>query len=124
MKTREETTKRLRLLMSCYSIEYLHDLDVAEKEKKAVEKAKESDELTCFVMVGEQNAKVMLDCMKSVRDAIEYMKDEENIVENWQLAGINAMLEQANEDHMISFDLGYAICGILGTEYCKKKAAD
>ena len=39
--------------------------------------------------------------------------DLENEVEDWQIAGINAMLDKVNESKTIPFDLPYAINGIL-----------
>ena len=117
MKTRIETTQRLRKLMSIFAMEYLSDLDKIEEERKTVEEAENSGERFMIVLAGEQNSKVSLSCMKETRKAIDFMKNAENDVENWQLAGINAMLDYINVDGNIPFDLPTAICGILGTDF-------
>lgn len=117
MRTRKETINRMHKLMSIMTLEYLSDLDKAEEERKACEEAEKSDHLVITVLTGEGNAQVMLNIMKEIRKVIDFMKDEKNEIENWQLAGINAMFDQVNEDNSIPFDLAYAVSGILGTAF-------
>jgi uncharacterized UPF0160 family protein len=119
MKCRRDTIKRMRIALANFSMEYLDDLQKAEKEREICEKAKESDTQVCIVLTGKQNAEVMLECMKDMKKAIEFMTNADNDVENWQLAGINAMFDQCNAEHIIPFDIGTAVCGILGTEFYK-----
>lgn len=119
MKCRKDTINRMRLALANLSIEYMNDLDQAEKEREACEKAKESGELVCIVLTGESNAKVMLQCMKDMREAIDFMKNPEHDIENWQLAGINGMFDQCNAEYIIPYDIGTAVCGILGTQFYK-----
>ncbi len=59
------------------------------------------------------NASVMKDCMKASRDAANYLRDKENDVEDWQIAGINAMFDQCNKESIVPYDLPYAINGLL-----------
>ena len=117
MKTRKETITRLHVMMSILSMEYMDNLSKAEEEQKACEEAKKSGELKITVLTGDWNAKVMMDCMKETRKAIEYMKNDDNDIEEWQLAGINAMFDTVNATGNLPFDLPTAICGILGTDY-------
>ena len=119
MKCRKDTIIRMRLVLANLSIEYMNDLDQAEKEREVCEKAKESDELVCIVLTGESNAKVTLECMKDMREAIDFMKNPEHDIENWQLAGINGMFDQCNAEGIIPYDIGTAVCGILGTQFYK-----
>lgn len=119
MKCRKDTIIRMRLALANLSIEYMNDLDQAEREREACEKAKESGELVVMVLTGESNANVMLKCMKDMKEAIDFMKNAEYEVENWQLAGINAMFDQCNAEGIIPFDIGTAVCGILGTRFFK-----
>lgn len=119
MKCRKETLKRMKMALANLSIEYMNDLEKAEEERKACEKAKESGELVVMILTGEQNAKVMLECMKDMKEAIDFMSNTDRDVENWQLAGINAMFDQCNAERVIPFDIGTAVCGILGTQFYK-----
>lgn len=119
MKCRKETLKRMKMALANLSIEYMNDLEKAEEERKACEKAKESGELVVMILTGEQNAKVMLECMKDMKEAIDFMNNTDRDVENWQLAGINAMFDQCNAERVIHFDIGTAVCGILGTQFYK-----
>ena len=117
MKTRKETINRMHKLMSLITMEYLEDLEKAEEQRKACEEAEKSDKLVITVLTGESNAKVMLNIMKEIKKVIDFMKDEENEVENWQRAGINAMFDQVNEEKVIPYDLAYAVSGIIGTAF-------
>ena len=115
MKTTKETLERMCKLMSVMTLEYLADLEKAEEEREACEEAEKNDDPVVIVLTGKTNAQMMLEYMKELRKGIKFMKDEENEVENWQLAGINAMFDQVNEDKCVPFDIVYAIGGILGT---------
>ena len=55
----------------------------------------------------------MKNCMKASVKAAKFIRDKENEVEDWQIAGINAMFDKVNESKTIPFDLPYAINGIL-----------
>jgi len=119
MKCRKETLKRMKMALANLSIEYMNDLEEAEQEREACKKAEESGELTIIVLTGEQNAAVMLECMKDMKEAIDFMSNTDNDEENWQLAGINAMFDQCNTECIVPFDIGTAVCGILGTQFYK-----
>ena len=114
MHNTKGTIYRMHKLMSIMTLEYLADLEKAEEERKVCKEAEKHDELVCTVLTGETNAQVMLEYMKEIRKCINFMNDEKNEVEDWQLAGINAMFDQVNEDKFVPFDLAYAISGILG----------
>ena len=102
-----------------FTSEYLKELDnKAEEEKKAAE-MKEKDGFGCMIMTGDWNAKVNLDCMKSCVEVINYLTDEKEEVSAWQAAGINAMLDKANEEHEVDYSMPQAISDILGIRFMK-----
>ena len=88
-----------------------------EKEKEAFEKAKEAGELVVMISTAENNTRVMKSCMKEAREAAEFLRDEKNDVEEWQLAGINAMFDQCNKENMVPYDMPTAIKGLLCMQY-------
>lgn len=81
------------------------------------EKAKEAGELVVMISTAENNARVMKSCMKEAREAAEFLRDEKNDVEEWQLAGINAMFDQCNKENMVPYDMPTAIKGLLCMQY-------
>ena len=97
MKTREETIHRLRHALASLAMDYMDDLKTAEMERAIAKTKEENGEPFCMIMTGE--------CMTKLKD------DE---IANWQLAGLNAIFDQCNADHEIPYDLGVAVCGILG----------
>ena len=94
-----------------------HAEDCRKKEKEAFEKAKEAGELVVMISTAENNARVMKSCMKEAREAAEFLRDEKNDVEEWQLAGINAMFDQCNKENMVPYDMPTAIKGLLCMQY-------
>lgn len=117
MKTREETLHRLRHALASLAMDYMDDLKTAELERAIARTKEENGEPFCMIMTGENNAKVVLSTMKDIKKGIECMtklKDDE--IANWQLAGLNAIFDQCNADHEIPYDLGVAVCGILGID--------
>ena len=114
MHNTKGTIYRMHKLMSIMTLEYLADLEKAEEERKACEEAEKNNDPVVMVLTGETNARMTLEYMKEIRKCINFMNDEKNEVEDWQLAGINAMFDQVNEDKFVPFDLAYAISGILG----------
>lgn len=104
-----------------FTEEYLKELETAEQEKKKAEELKktETDEIRCVVMTGDWNAQVDLDCMKTCAEIIGYLRDEENDVEAWQLAGINAMMYKSNEEHSVDYSMPQAISDVLGIRFMK-----
>lgn len=67
-----------------------------------------------MISTAENNARVMKSCMK---EAAEFLRDEKNDVEEWQLAGINAMFDQCNKENMVPYDMPTAIKGLLCMQY-------
>ena len=80
-------------------------------------KAKEAGELVIMISTAENNTRVMKSCMKEAREAAEFLRDEKNDIEEWQLAGINAMFDQCNKESMVSYDMPTAIKGLLCMQY-------
>lgn len=118
---RKNLMTRICKLNMIFTEEYLNELKTAEEEKKKAEELKktETDEIRCVVMTGDWNAQVDLDCMKTCAEIIGYLRDEENEVEAWQLAGINAMMDKSNEEHSVDYSMPQAISDVLGIRFMK-----
>ena len=91
-------------------------------EEERGEKAQAEFEKECRENPGKQvmyidtstnNARVMKTCMKETRDAINFIRNPENDIEDWQLAGITAMLDKCNETGTVPYDIPTAIKGLL-----------
>ena len=77
------------------------------------EKEEKPGELIIRVSAHCNNARVMKNCMKAARDAVNYLRNKNNDIDEWQIAGIDAMFDQCDREGMVAFDLPYAIKGIL-----------
>ena len=53
------------------------------------------------------------DCIAAVNILVNMEED----VDDWMIAGINAMLDKVRVTRGIPFDLSTAICGVLGAQY-------
>ena len=120
MEQRKELAGRIHRLNSLFTIEYLEELENGKKEQEAVQKMKEGGEPEIMVLTADWNAKVNLDGMRDCMDVIKYLSNEENEVYLWQLAGINAMLDQSNADKSFDYSLPTAISDVLGIRFMKK----
>lgn len=111
----KKAIKRMYKLVYWFADEMLKYEDMEERERAEFERQrKEEPEKQIFmVSTSGNNAKVMKDCMREARDAAEFLKDRENDIEEWQLAGINGMFDQCNTEKIIPYDLPTAIKGLL-----------
>lgn len=118
---RKDLVLRLRRATFAYTREYLDELANKEKEDAECKKAQEAYEKDgvrrCIVLTAENNAKVMLGCMKDMKRAIEILENHEEDVDEWMLVGITAMLDKAHDLRIIPFDLPGSICGLLGADW-------
>lgn len=114
-ESRKKAIKRMYKLVYWFADEMLKYEDMEERERAEFERqSKEEPEKQIFmVSTSGNNAKVMKDCMREARDAAEFLKDRENDIEEWQLAGINGMFDQCNTEKIIPYDLPTAIKGLL-----------
>ena len=112
---------RICMMNTIFIKEYREELLKAKEEKKKAEEMmkEESDEIRCMVMTGDWNAKVDLDCIKTCSEIFDYLYDEENDVEPWQLIAINAMMDKCNEDNSVDYALPQAISDVLGIRFMK-----
>ena len=134
--TRKEEIKnvinRLARLSYWFSKEMLKEMDEAEAFEKACKeaqkKAEQNPEAPIEIMISAASgyARTMRHCLEATNSCIDYLRKDDNAeyVESWQLAGINAMFDKANEEHIIPFDIPYAIQGILGMWDEIKKSLD
>ncbi len=116
-ENRERAIKRMKNLAYWFMGEMLKEEERGEKEKEAFEKAKEAGKQVIMVSTAENNTRVMKECMKEARDAAEFLKDEKNDIEEWQVAGINAMFDQCNKENIVPYDMPTAIKGLLCMQY-------
>ncbi len=114
-ESRQKAIKRMYKLVYWFAGEMLKEEDAEEKEAAEFERQRkeEPDKLQFRVSTHDNNARVMKDCMREARDAAEFLKNRENDVEEWQIAGINAMCDQCNAEKIIPYDLPTAIKGLL-----------
>lgn len=118
---RKETARRIQRLTYWYTKEYVHEMDNKKREDAAVKEmqaaATEGGEIKCMVLTAENNAKVMMSCITDCIAAVNILADKDEDVDDWMIAGINAMLDKVNESHTIPFDLPVSICGILCAQF-------
>lgn len=118
---RRETAKRIQRFTYYYTKEYVHELDNKKREDAAVKEmqdaATEGGEIKCMVLTAENNARVMMGCITDCIAAVNILTNMEEDVDDWMIAGINAMLDKVNKGHAIPFDLPTSICGLLGAQY-------
>lgn len=118
---RRETAKRIQRFTYYYTKEYVHELDNKKREDAAVKEmqdaATEGGEIKCMVLTAENNARVMMDCITDCIAAVNILTNMEEDVDDWMIAGINAMLDKVYKGHAIPFDLPTSICGLLGAQY-------
>lgn len=114
-ENRQKAIKRMYKLVYWFADEMLKEEDTEKKEAAEFERQckEEPDKLQFRVSAHDNNAKVMKDCMREARDAAEFLKNKENDIEEWQIAGINAMFDQCNVEQIIPYDLPTAIKGLL-----------
>ena len=118
---RRETAKRIQRLAYFYTVEYVGQLDNKKREDAAVKEMQEAEteggEIKCMVLTAENNARVMMGCITDCIAAVDILVNMEEDVDDWMIAGINAMLDKVYESKTIPFDLPTSICGLLGAQY-------
>lgn len=112
---RGKVLKRIHRLTAWFAEEMIDQEEKGRKAREEFEKAcaAEPEKQIVMVFCSDGNAECMKNCMKASIKAAKFIRDKENEVEDWQIAGINAMFDKANESQTIPFDLPYAINGIL-----------
>lgn len=116
---RKEVARRLQRITFYYTEEYVEDLTKKEKEDAAIKEleANPSGEIRCMVLTAEHNAEVMMDCIKDLIRAVNILRDENEEVDEWMLAGITAMLDKVAQLKVLPYDLPASVCGLLGAQY-------
>lgn len=118
----DKTEVRKQILDKLYRYNYWFCNEMMKEEEKVKEfeaacKKAEQEETPVIIVSGSAgNVKCMRHCMEATAKIITFLrnKEEQEYIEAWQLAGIQAILEQCKEDQVVPFDLPYAIQGILG----------
>ena len=118
---RRETAKRIQRLAYFYTAEYVGQLDNKKREDAAVKEmqdaATEGGEIKCMVLTAENNARVAMGSITDCIAAVNILVNMEEDVDNWMIAGINAMLDKVRVTRGVPFDLSTSICGLLGAQY-------
>ena len=118
---RRETAKRIQRLAYFYTVEYVGQLDNKKREDAAVKEMQaaetEGGEIKCMVLTAENNARVAMGSITDCIAAVNILVNMEEDVDDWMIAGINAMLDKVRVSQGIPFDLSTAICGVLGAQY-------
>lgn len=122
MAVRIEVLKRVQRLTYYYTEEYVKELENKKREDAAVKELEEAKkagdgEIRCMVLTAEHNAKVLMDCITDCITAVNTLKSRDKDVEDWMIAGINAMMDKVNETGAIHYDLPLSICGLLCVQY-------
>lgn len=122
MASRMEVLKRVQRLAYYYTEEYVKELDNKKREAAAVKELEEAKragngEIRCVVLTAEHNAKVLMDCITDCITAVNTLKNRDKDVEDWMIAGINAMMDKVNGTGAIPYDLPLSICGLLCVQY-------
>ena len=115
MEKLKSTAIRIQRLGFFFAGEMLDEEEKGEKNKLAFEKeaAENPGKKMAFIDVSANNVSCMKECFKSCRKSYRYLGTHKADIEDWQLAGINAMFDQVNESKVVPYDLPYAIEGIL-----------
>lgn len=114
-ESRLKAIRRLYKLVYWFAGEMLEEED-AEKLEAAEFKRKceeNPEKLQFRVSAHANNTDVLKNCIREAREAVEFLRNRENDVEEWQAAGINAMFEQCNTEKIVPYDLPAAIKGVL-----------
>lgn len=118
---RRETAKRIQRLTYYYTEEYVREMDNKKREDAAVKEmqdaATEGGEIKCMVLTAENNARVAMGSITDCIAAVNILVNMEEDVDDWMIAGINAMLDKVRVSRGIPFDLSTSICGLLGAQY-------
>ena len=118
---RRETAKRIQRLAYFYTVEYVSQMDNKKREDAAVKEmqdaATESGEIKCMVLTAENNARVAMGSITDCIAAVNILVNMEEDVDDWMIAGINAMLDKIRVTRGVPFDLSTSICGLLGAQY-------
>lgn len=114
-ESRQKVINRLCKLVYWFADQMLkyEDMEIQEKEEFERQSKEEPDKQIFMISTSGNNARAMKLCMREVRDAVEFLMDRENDIEEWQIAGINAMCNQCNAEKIIPYDLPTAIKGSL-----------
>lgn len=106
---------RLQELVYYFADSLLEEEDAERKEAEEYKRKceEEPNKLNFRISSHEQNEALIKKCMREARDAIRFLSNKENVIEEWQIAGINGMFEQCNTDKIIPYDLPAAVKGIL-----------
>lgn len=120
VKSKERKDIGLRLLRLTYwfadEMFKEEEAELQENEQFKLQCQNEPDRLQIRISAHENNAQLMKACLKDVRDSIRFVKDVENDIEEWQIAGINGMLDYCSKARISLYDLPEAIKGVLCME--------
>ena len=95
---RRETAKRIQRLAYFYTLDDVHEMDNKKREAAAVKEmqvaATAGGEIKCMVLTAENNARVTMGSITDYIAAVNILVNMEEDVDDWMIAGINAMLDK------------------------------
>lgn len=89
-ENRERTIKRTKQLVYFFADFMLEEEEKGKKQRAEFEKAQAEGKAVIMVSCAENNIRCMHDCMKAANEVVKFLKNEENEVEEWQLAAISS----------------------------------
>lgn len=114
IESRQKILRRIYKLVYWFVSEMLEEEDAEEREAQKFKKQceEESEKFQFRISAHDNNIGVLKSCIRDAHDVVEFFKEEQD-VEEWQLAGINAMFDQCNKEKIVPYDLPTAIKGLL-----------
>lgn len=111
----QKAIKRIHKLVYWFADEMFKEEDRGKQIEAEFKRRCEAepDKQIFIVNASENNVRVMKDCLRSARDAAEFLKNKDNDIEEWQLAAINAMFDKCNEERIVPYNLPEVIKGLL-----------
>lgn len=108
---RRKVVRRLYGLAYWFADEMLKE-ERARNEKSAGVELQMKDE-SGTRDVSAECVSVMKGCMAVTVKVINYLKDQEKEVTQWQMSAIHAMLDECSKESVVDYNLPYAIKGLL-----------
>lgn len=114
-ESRKKAIKRTEKLVYFFASFMLDEEAKRDEERETFEKAVAEGKQVMIVSCAENNIRCMHNCMKESVEVAKYLKNKEVEIEEWQLAGINAMYEACDKENGVEIphDLPYVIKGLL-----------
>lgn len=114
-ENRREAVRIMYKLVCWFKNEMFEEEDAEKREAAGFKKQyeEELEKMQFRVSAHRNNIGVLKRCIRETREAVKLLCDRENDVEEWQVAGINAMFGQCIMENIVPYNLPMAINGLL-----------